>query len=164
MRTIPLHVRRTTSPLGRIQIGSDGESIVSLDIEKEGVLPHDHLPDADLPVLEAAVAQLGEYFDGARRRFDLPLVLRGTAFQLEIWEELQRVGWGEITSYGALGAATGRLRSGRPIGGAVGANPIPIIVGCHRVLAGDGRITGFSAGEGIATKAWLLDHEGIAHR
>lgn len=115
-------------------------------------------------MLETAARQLGEYFAGARRRFDLPLVLRGTPFQLEIWNQLQRIEWGEITSYGALGRVTGRLRSGRPIGGAVGANPIPIIVGCHRVLAGDGRITGFSAGEGIATKAWLLDHEGIAHR
>lgn len=161
---IPLHVRRVDSPLGRIEVGSDGESIVSLFIESGGALPHDHLPAGDLDVLERAALQLAEYFAGERRRFDLPIVLQGTPFQLEIWSELQRVDWGEITSYGALGQATGRLRSGRPIGGAVGANPIPIIVGCHRVLAGDGRITGFSAGEGIATKAWLLDHEGIAHR
>ncbi|MWV50391.1 methylated-DNA--[protein]-cysteine S-methyltransferase [Rathayibacter sp. VKM Ac-2803] len=164
MRTTPLHVRRVDSPLGRIEIGSDGDAIVSLFIESGGVLPHDHLPESEAPILETAAHQLAEYFAGERRRFDLPIVLRGTPFQLEIWEELQRIAWGEITSYGALGQATGRLRSGRPIGGAVGANPIPIIVGCHRVLAGDGRITGFSAGEGIATKAWLLDHEGIAHR
>lgn len=164
MRTTPLHVRRTTSPLGRIEIGSDGDSIVSLAIEKDGALPHEHLPESDLPVLADAVDQLREYFARERRAFDLPLALRGTAFQLEIWSALRRIEFGAITSYGALGAATGRLRSGRPIGGAVGANPIPIIIGCHRVLAGDGRITGFSAGEGIATKAWLLDHEGIAHR
>ncbi|KZX22234.1 methylated-DNA--[protein]-cysteine S-methyltransferase [Rathayibacter tanaceti] len=164
MRTTPLHVRRTTSPLGRIEVGSDGESIVSLAIERGGRLPHEHLPDSDLSVLHRAVEQLREYFAGDRRSFDLPVALRGTPFQLEIWQQLQGIGFGEITSYGALGTATGRLRSGRPIGGAVGANPVPIIVGCHRVLASDGRITGFSAGEGIETKAWLLEHEGIAHR
>lgn len=153
-----------TSPLGRIEIGSDGESIVSLSIEKDGILPREHLPDSGIPVLVDAAEQLDEYFAGERRSFDLPLVLRGTPFQLEIWSRLRAIEFGAITSYGALGAAAGRPRSGRPIGGAVGANPIPIIVGCHRVLAGDGRITGFSAGEGIATKAWLLDHEGIAHR
>ena len=164
MRTTPQHVRRTDSPLGRIEVGSDGESIVSLAIESGGTLPHDHLAEAALPVLDSAVDQLDAYFAGERRTFDLPLLLRGTPFQLEIWGALQGIGFGEITSYGALGLATGRARAGRPIGGAVGANPIPILVGCHRVLAGNGRITGFSAGEGIVTKAWLLDHEGIAHR
>jgi methylated-DNA-[protein]-cysteine S-methyltransferase len=164
MRTTPLHVRRTVSPLGRIEVGSDGESVVSLAIESAGTLPHEHLPESSVPVLEDAVAQLDEYFGGRRRSFDLPVALRGTPFQLEIWQRLQALAFGEITSYGALGIAVGRLRSGRPIGGAVGANPVPIIVGCHRVLASDGRITGFSAGEGVATKAWLLDHEGIAHR
>ncbi|PPF16317.1 methylated-DNA--[protein]-cysteine S-methyltransferase [Rathayibacter rathayi] len=164
MRTIPLQVRRTTSPLGRIEVGTDGASIVSLAIEKAGRLPHEHLPESELPVLERAVEQLHEYFGGTRRRFELPVALRGTQFQLEIWRRLQELSFGEITSYGALGAAAGRPRAGRPIGGAVGANPVPIIIGCHRVLASDGRITGFSAGEGIATKAWLLEHEGIPHR
>ncbi|AZZ55609.1 methylated-DNA--[protein]-cysteine S-methyltransferase [Rathayibacter iranicus] len=164
MRTTPLQVQRASSPLGRIEVGSDGESIVSLFIEQAGRLPHEHLPESRLSVLDRAIEQLGEYFGGVRRSFDLPVALQGTPFQLEIWHQLQRLGFGEITSYGELGAATGRQHSGRPIGGAVGANPVPIIIGCHRVLAGDGRITGFSAGEGITTKAWLLDHEGIAHR
>ncbi|MCM6761105.1 methylated-DNA--[protein]-cysteine S-methyltransferase [Rathayibacter sp. ZW T2_19] len=164
MRTTPLLVRRTTSPLGRIEVGGDGESVVSLAIARSDELPHDHLRESDDPVLDAAVTQLDEYFTGTRKTFDLPLSLRGTVFQLEIWRALQGLGWGEITSYGALGAATGRLRAGRPIGGAVGRNPIPIIIGCHRVLAGDGRITGYSGGEGVPTKAWLLDHEGIPHR
>ncbi|AND16848.1 methylated-DNA--[protein]-cysteine S-methyltransferase [Rathayibacter tritici] len=164
MRTTPLQVRRTTSPLGRIEVGTDGASIVSLAIEKAGRLPHEHLPESELPVLERAVEQLNEYFGGARRCFDLPVALHGTPFQLEVWGRLQALSFGEITSYGALGAATGRPRAGRPIGSAVGANPVPIIIGCHRVLASDGRITGFSAGEGITTKAWLLKHEGIPHR
>ena len=69
-----------------------------------------------------------------------------------------------MISYGELGLSTGRVTAGRAVGGAVGANPIPIIVPCHRVLASNNRITGYSAGEGIATKAWLLAHEGITHR
>jgi methylated-DNA-[protein]-cysteine S-methyltransferase len=71
--------------------------------------------------------------------------------------------WGEVISYGELGHATGRPTAGRAVGGAVGANPVPIIVPCHRVLGVSGRITGYSGGEGIPTKSWLLEHEGIPH-
>ena len=63
-----------------------------------------------------------------------------------------------------LGRETGRATAGRAVGGAVGANPVPLIVPCHRVLASDQRITGYSAGDGVPTKVWLLDHEGITHR
>ncbi|PPI54218.1 methylated-DNA--[protein]-cysteine S-methyltransferase [Rathayibacter toxicus] len=164
MKTTPLHVRRSTSPLGRIEVGSDGNAIVSLAIEHDAVLPHNHLPESDLPVLVSAVTQLDEYFGGTRRAFDLPLMMQGTAFQREVWNELRHLAFGETISYGALGVALGRPSVGRSIGGAVGANPLPIIVGCHRVLAGDGRLTGYSAGAGIPTKTWLLDHEGIVHR
>ncbi|MFI5060346.1 MAG: methylated-DNA--[protein]-cysteine S-methyltransferase, partial [Actinomycetales bacterium] len=69
--------------------------------------------------------------------------------------------YGQFVSYGELGQEIGRPGSGRAIGGAVGANPIPIIIGCHRVLASDGKVTGYSGGEGIPTKMWLLSHEGI---
>ena len=93
--------------------------------------------------------------------FDLPVRLRGTPFQEAVWGELQRLDWGDATSYGSLAAAVGKPGSARAIGGAVGANPVPIIVGCHRVLASDGRITGYSAGDGIPTKLWLLGHEHI---
>ena len=76
---------------------------------------------------------------------------------------LAHLEFGEVVSYGELGLATGRPTAGRAVGGAVGANPIPIIVPCHRVLGSDGRITGYSGGEGIPTKAWLLEHEGVTH-
>jgi methylated-DNA-[protein]-cysteine S-methyltransferase len=152
------------SPIGRIEIVGNGAAIVSLSIERDGTLPHDDLDEHTDPVLDRAVAQLGEYFDGHRRDFDLPLALAGTAFQLAVWEQLVELEFGEVVSYGELGMGTGRPTAGRAVGGAVGANPVPIIVPCHRVLGGDGRITGYSGGEGIPTKAWLLDHEGIAHR
>jgi methylated-DNA-[protein]-cysteine S-methyltransferase len=81
-----------------------------------------------------------------------------------VWDQLVDLEFGEVVSYGELGLGTGRPTAGRAVGGAVGANPVPIIVPCHRVLGSDGRITGYSGGEGIPTKAWLLEHEGIAHR
>ncbi len=159
----PRSLRRLASPIGRIEVVGNGEAIVSLSIEREGKLPWDEFPEHSDPVLDRAVEQLGEYFAGHRQDFDLPLSLAGTAFQLAVWEQLVALEFGEVISYGELGMATGRATAGRAVGGAVGANPIPIIVPCHRVLGSDGRITGYSGGEGIPTKAWLLEHEGVAH-
>lgn len=159
----PTHLRRLESPIGRIEVIGNGEAIVSLSIEKGGMLPGDALPEQGDAVLDRAAGQLAEYFAGHRRDFDLPLSLAGTAFQLAVWEQLVALDFGEVISYGELGMATGRATAGRAVGGAVGANPIPIIVPCHRVLGSDGRITGYSGGAGISTKSWLLEHEGIAH-
>jgi methylated-DNA-[protein]-cysteine S-methyltransferase len=162
--TAAVHRRRLESPIGRIEVVGNGEAIVSLSIEKDGTLPGDALPEQSDPVLDRAVEQLREYFSGHRQEFDLPLSLAGTAFQLAVWEQLVALDFGEVISYGELGMATGRSTAGRAVGGAVGANPIPIIVPCHRVLGSDGRITGYSGGAGIPTKSWLLEHEGISHR
>jgi methylated-DNA-[protein]-cysteine S-methyltransferase len=151
------------SPIGRLEIVSNGEAITSLSIERDGALPHDDLTERSDPILDRAVAQLDEYFAGHRRDFDLPVSLAGSAFQLAVWEQLVDLEFGEVLSYGEVGMATGRPTAGRAVGGAVGANPIPIIVPCHRVLGSDGRITGYSGGEGIPTKSWLLAHEGIPH-
>lgn len=151
------------SPIGRIEILSDGTAVTSLAIEHSGHLPHDGLPERSTEVLDRAAAQLSEYFAGTRHDFDLPVHLPGTVFQQEVWSRLQQVGWGETTSYGEIGLAIGRPRASRPIGGAVGRNPVPIIVGCHRVVGSNGTMIGYSAGAGIRTKVWLLDHEGIGH-
>jgi len=161
--TGPAYLVRTDSPIGRLELTSDGESVVSLSIERAGSLPLEEFPERPNPVLEEAVRQLGEYFAGTRRDFDLPVRLDGTDFQRSVWQQLSGLGWGEVASYGSVGAATGRPTAGRAVGGAVGANPIPIIVPCHRILASNGKITGYSGGNGIPTKAWLLDHEGIVH-
>ena len=159
----PAYIRRVESPIGRLEITSDGESITGLTIERGGRLPWDALPERSAPVLKTAAKQLKEYFAGARKDFDLPVTLKGTEFQQSVWSQLNGLGFGEVASYGELGLATGRATAGRAVGGAVGANPIPIIVPCHRVLASNNRITGYSGGEGISTKAWLLAHEGIEH-
>jgi methylated-DNA-[protein]-cysteine S-methyltransferase len=155
------YLLRLDTPIGRVELLADEEHLTALSIERDGALPHDDLAERPNAVLDSARSQLLEYFAGARTEFDIPVRLIGTPFQQAVWAELVRLGWGEATSYGALAAAVGRPGSARAIGGAVGANPVPIIVGCHRVLASDGRITGYSGGEGIPTKLWLLAHERI---
>ncbi|MFK4730208.1 methylated-DNA--[protein]-cysteine S-methyltransferase [Agromyces mediolanus] len=154
---------RIESPIGRIELVGDDDHLVALTIEDaDGLLPHDGEPERPNPILEQARDQLAEYFAGTRTDFDVPVQpAGGSEFQRAVWSELSRLHWGEATSYGALAAAIGKPGSGRAIGGAVGANPIPIIIGCHRVLASDGRVTGYSGGKGVSTKLWLLGHEQI---
>jgi methylated-DNA-[protein]-cysteine S-methyltransferase len=160
----PAALRRMPSPIGRIEVVGDGSAIVGLAIERDGMLPHDEHPEAPDPVVDTAIAQLEQYFAGERHDFDVPVSLAGTEFQRSVWRQIADLGFGETASYGDLGRGTGRATAGRAVGGAVGANPVPILVPCHRVLGSDGMITGYSGGEGIPTKSWLLQHEGIAHR
>jgi methylated-DNA-[protein]-cysteine S-methyltransferase len=112
----------------------------------------------DDPLLREARKQLGEYFAGQRRNFDLPLDLRGTGFQREVWRALLRVGFGQTSSYGAIALEIGSPRAVRAVGGAVGRNPISVIVPCHRVLGGDGSLTGYAGG--LQRKSALLRLEG----
>ncbi len=157
-------IRRIHSPIGRIELRSDGAAITALTIESNGRLPADDVPENSDAVLDLAAAQLAEYFRGERTTFEVSVSPSGSAFQQAVWRELLALPYGTVTSYGELGRATGRAAAGRAVGGAVGANPIPIIIPCHRVLASDLRITGYSGGEGVPTKEWLLALEGIAHK
>ena len=156
-----VYLTRLDSPIGRIELVGDDDALTGVTIERDGALPLDGEPERSNAVLDDARSQLLEYFAGARTDFDVPVRLSGTAFQQAVWAELERLRWGEAISSGALATAVGKPGSARAIGGAVGANPVPIIVGCHRVLASDGRITGYSGGDGIPTKLWLLGHERI---
>ncbi len=158
------HIRRVDSPIGRIELTGDGSAVTSLTIEKAGHLPLEIEPEHSDRVLDSAAKQLTQYFAGKRTRFDVPVRLAGTEFQRAVWQHLNSLQFGEVISYGELGRVTGRATAGRAVGGAVGANPIPIIVPCHRVLASNNRITGYSGGNGVPTKAWLLAHEGIEAR
>ncbi|MBH0131466.1 methylated-DNA--[protein]-cysteine S-methyltransferase [Salinibacterium sp. NK8237] len=158
------YLLRVPSPIGRIELTSDGEHVTGLAIESSGVLPHDQQHERSCAVLDNASTQLAQYFAGTRRSFELPLSTVGTEFQRSVWFELGQLPFGAAVSYADIGRATGRPSAGRAVGGAVGANPIPIIVPCHRVLASNQRITGYSGGEGVPTKVWLLNHEGILHK
>jgi methylated-DNA-[protein]-cysteine S-methyltransferase len=159
----PAFIKRVPSPIGRIEITATTDAITSLSIERAGALPFQELDEVSSPLLDLAASQLAEYFAGTRHTFELPVAWHGTAFQESIWAQLVDLPWGEVATYGELGIASGRATAGRAVGGAVGANPVPIIVPCHRVLATNKKITGYSAGNGIPTKVWLLDHEGIEH-
>lgn len=111
--------------------------------------------------LERAKRQLLEYFDGARRRFDLPLAAAGTAFQRRVWDELRRIPYGETISYGELARRIGRPTASRAVGAANGRNPLAIVVPCHRVIGADGALVGY--GGGLPVKETLLAHEqGVA--
>jgi len=152
------------SPIGRIALHGDDHAVTRLEIAVGGTLSTDDTPDAPTPVLTRAAAELTEYFAGRRTEFSVAVKVTGTPFQQAIWQQLREIPFGTVRGYGELGLAIGRTMAGRAVGGAVGANPIPLIIPCHRVLASDSRITGYSAGDGVPTKAWLLDHEGIPHR
>jgi methylated-DNA-[protein]-cysteine S-methyltransferase len=102
--------------------------------------------------------QLAEYFAGARREFELPLAPAGTPFERSVWDELRAIPFGETRSYGEIAAAIGRPGAARAVGRANGANPIPIVVPCHRVIGSDGSLTGF--GGGLEAKSRLLEIEG----
>lgn len=103
-------------------------------------------------------AQLGAYFAGELRQFDLPLHLGGTPFQNAVWTALREIPFGETISYGVLAKRIGKPSASRAVGAANGANPLPIIVPCHRVIGANNSLTGF--GGGVETKRFLLEHEG----
>jgi methylated-DNA-[protein]-cysteine S-methyltransferase len=108
-------------------------------------------------VLDEAARQLAEYFAGKRRAFELPLKPSGSAFRMRVWQALREIPYGELRSYGDLAA---KLKTAaRAVGGACGANPIGIIVPCHRVVGGSNWLGGFSGGDGAATKRFLLGLE-----
>jgi O-6-methylguanine DNA methyltransferase len=108
-------------------------------------------------VLADAVAQVSEYFAGRRLQFDLPLHLRGTRFQVQVWEELMRIPFGVTCSYGDLAELIGHPTAFRAVGGANGRNNLPVFIPCHRVLAAGGKLGGFTGGTGL--KKRLLAHE-----
>ena len=129
-----------------------------------GALPRDRHtdpPEAWPPKLRAAVEQLEEYFAKDRTTFDFDLDFSGVTsdFQQEVYDQLLKVGYGHVTSYGQLARDIGKPDQARAVGQAVGANPIPIVIPCHRVIASDGSLTGFSGG--LMAKVELLKLEGV---
>ncbi|NHA66894.1 methylated-DNA--[protein]-cysteine S-methyltransferase [Phycicoccus flavus] len=147
------------SPVGPLGlVARDGAlSEVRFDAGPAVPGPGEEPPD---PVLERARDQLAEYFAGERRVFDLPLAPHGTPFRRQVWQALARVPWGTTTTYGALAAGLG-LPPGasRAVGAANGANPLPVVLPCHRVVGADGTLTGYAGG--LARKATLLRLEGV---
>lgn len=140
------------SPLGRLRLAQRDGALCSL-LRTDLPMPAPW-QEGDAPVLALARAQLAEYFAGTRRAFTVPLALEGTAFQLRCWEALCRIPYGETRTYGQQAASIGRPRAARAVGGANHANPVMILVPCHRVIGADGTLTGY--GGGLDMKAYLL--------
>ena len=110
------------------------------------------------PLLVEAVRQLTAYFEGSLKEFDLPLEPQGTTFQLSVWEQLRRLGYGETASYGEIARRLGMTNAAsRAVGLANGRNPIPIVIPCHRVVGANGTLTGYAGG--VERKQVLLDLE-----
>jgi len=146
------------SPVGRLLIVGDfsGLRLIRFPNRLRPGEPEAHWEENPKPLREA-VSQLNAYFDGTRRSFDLTLAPEGTLFQLTVWEALSRIPYGETISYGQLADTIGKPGAARAVGGAVGKNPLPIVLPCHRVIGADGSLTGF--GGGLDRKTALLSME-----
>ncbi len=143
------------SPVGPLRLIADDQGLrrVVFPVERHPQ-PQDHAGRRDAGRLAFARRQLEEYFDGTRRRFELPLHPLGTEFQLRVWNALCSIEFGDTCSYADIANALGQPTATRAVGAANGRNPIPIIVPCHRVIGRDGSLVGF--GGGLAIKAHLL--------
>ncbi|MFW6115465.1 MAG: methylated-DNA--[protein]-cysteine S-methyltransferase [Chloroflexota bacterium] len=157
---------RLDSPVGRVWVAATemGVCKISLGSEHSGAFltwlsqhigPGQAYEDAEL--MTVAMAQLEEYFSGTRRAFDLPLDVHGTTFQRAVWSQVSRIPYGATASYGDIAQLVGKPKASRAVGAALGANPLPIVVPCHRVIGSDGSLVGFGAG--LETKETLLQME-----
>jgi len=149
------------SPLGRLLLAATGTQLVGVWFDGQPHLPDmahwRHAPDH--PVLQEATQQLTDYLAHRRAAFDLPLDLSaGTAFQQAVWRALLNIPRGSTCSYGALSAAIGKPAAVRAVGGAIGRNPLGIVVPCHRVMGANGSLTGYTGG--LQHKVALLQLEG----
>ncbi len=146
------------SPLGALLLAgaTDGLHVVGFP---EGSGHREAEPDwmEDPQPFRTVAAQLEAYFAGERFKFQFPLTPSGTAFQLKVWGALQRIPYGETISYGELASRIGNPKASRAVGAAVGSNPLPIVVPCHRVVGKSGSLTGF--GGGLPAKKMLLELE-----
>lgn len=148
--------RSIESPVGNINIYAKDGAVVFLTMGEPSVLAI-----GSDPVAEQAAQQLGAYFAGKSKVLDFPVATAGTEFQESVWQQIAKIPFGKTVSYADIARAIGKPLASRAVGGAVGANPVPLVIGCHRVMGASGRITGYSGGAGIPTKRWLLAHEGI---
>jgi methylated-DNA-[protein]-cysteine S-methyltransferase len=155
----PISHRSVASPVGPLMLAASDEAVVAIEFEvnrhpvrrtaawrEVGAAPH--------PLLDAAEAQLAEYFAGRRRQFELPLAPSGTPFQQRVWQALCEIPYGETWSYGELARHLGNAKAMRAVGAANGRNPVPIVIPCHRVIGTNGSLVGF--GGGLPVKRQLL--------
>ena len=164
------------SPLGSVFLGASDAGLHRVDFIRDGreevhfasMLAIDAGGDSERvdpasdPLLAEAGRQLGEYFEGTRHSFDLPLAPRGTEFQRAVWDRLLTIPFGETSTYGAIARDLGRPSASRAVGASIGRNPIGVVIPCHRVVGSTGALTGYAGG--LDRKRQLLDLEAQALR
>ena len=141
------------TPLGVTLIEGDENGIAKIWVLNDDVPVSNSIPD----VLQNAVKQMEEYFEGKRNTFDFPLNPQGTDFQKKVWKALLEIPFGKTTSYQELSIQLGDVKAIRAVASANGKNPLWIVVPCHRVIGSDGSLTGYAGG--LWRKKWLLEHE-----
>ena len=147
------------SPVGILEIKAGDKAITEVNmLKKEPV----KMQTSTNPVIVETCKQLDEYFAGKRQTFDLPLSTKGTPFQQTVWKQLQKIPYGRAISYSRLAQEINNPKACRAVGSANGKNPIPIIIPCHRVIASDGGLGGYTGGLDI--KKQLLDLEKIPYK
>ncbi|PRZ26188.1 methylated-DNA--[protein]-cysteine S-methyltransferase [Flavobacterium granuli] len=140
------------TPLGIAQITGDENGISVISVSDEGEV------STNVPmILQEAVLQLNDYFEGKRSGFDFALNPKGTEFQQKVWKELLEIPFGKTMSYLELSKKLGDVKAIRAVASANGKNPLWIVVPCHRVIGTDGSLTGYAGG--LWRKKWLLEHE-----
>jgi len=152
------HYTYMDSPVGLLLLAGCKDALHMICFPESS---HKRKPDADwiadAELFVDAKRELDEYFAGTRTHFTVPMVLEGTEFQKKVWQALIDVEFGHLATYGDIAKSLGKPGAARAVGGANNANPIPIIVPCHRIIGSDKSLTGF--GGGLPTKQYLLDHE-----
>lgn len=142
--------QQTDSPVGVLTVICDDSSLLRIEFGEINEKSESN------EVTQKVVCQLNEYFNGTRKSFDIPLALSGTDFQIKVWNELLKILYGKVCTYGDIAKSIGNAKASRAVGGANNKNPIPIIIPCHRVVAFNG-IGGY--GPGVELKKILLDIE-----
>ncbi len=163
-----LYASTLLTPLGPLKLYSTGTGLAGLALNRQGVPRLErwlarHFSSAEQREDEGRHSQIRkqllEYLDGRRRVFDVPLDLGGTPFQTDVWNQVAAIPYGVTATYGDIAHLIGHPKARRAVGRANGANPVPILVPCHRVIGGAGSLTGYGAG--LPVKRWLLAHEGV---
>ena len=155
-----VHFAEYESPMGRLLLTCDDHGLTGLWMMRNP--PEDAHPGKDHPILDKTMQWLDAYFRGEETAVNVPLVPSGTAFQQRVWKRLLEIPYGSVCTYGEIAreiaAETGKRMSAQAVGGAVGSNPISILIPCHRVVGARGSLTGYAGG--LDNKIWLLRHEG----
>ncbi len=160
-------VRTLSTPIGPLEIAASDQGVVYVDFRRSALADRaidrwvrGHiLSRRETPILRAVLRELREYFAGHRRGFTVPLNPTGSMFQQRVWQAVAAIPFGETRTYCQIAEEVGDPKAARAVGAAVGVNPIPILIPCHRVIGADGSLTGFAAG--LHLKIWLLRHEGV---